>query len=254
MGGTVISGLSILAFPEAVSEDIVTEILKGALDKIQEAGGTLVGGHSMSLDHIIYGLSINGLVAKDQLKPNDQAKPNQKIILTKKIGTGIYSNVINDEGDQEDCKEVIQSMTFLNKTASEVARKYAVSALTDVTGFGLLGHLSEVLKASRISSEIHVDQIPLFKRTRELCLSHANGGMKRNNDFFGHHIRYYEATKTAANENILFDPQTSGGLLIFVDASEGDRLLAELHAKGITQAAIIGHTTSLEDALVKVYR
>ena len=252
VGGTILNCLNILAFPNIIESDIISKILQGAMDKVNEAGGVIVGGHSMTLDHIIYGLSVNGMVKKENLKTNSGAKPNQKIILTKKIGTGIYSNIINEFDDRADCIEVINSMTTLNKIASELTHNYSVTALTDVTGFGLLGHLSEVMKASKVSANIYVHKVPLFEKTRELCIHHANGGMKRNAQYFLKDISFSKAVKTEENLNILFDPQTSGGLLIFVDEKDSQALLKELHQKGITQAQIIGETLSKQAPLINV--
>lgn len=254
VGGKVLNCLNVLAFPETVPEAVISEILSGAMAKVEEAGGVIMGGHTMTNDNIIYGLSVNGIVHKNDLKPNNAALPNQKIILTKRIGTGIYSKEINENYHLQDCKEVVRSMTTLNKTAAELANKYAVSALTDVTGFGLLGHLSEVLKASNISAEIKMSDIPLFERTRALAISHANGGMKRNNKYFNDAVMFNEDTNTQENKNILFDPQTSGGLLIFVDAKDSEKLIKELHNQGIKEAAIIGETKPIQEALIKVYR
>lgn len=254
MGGKVLNCLNILAFPNVVEPEIITKILKGAIDKVREAGGVIAGGHTIATDHIIYGLSVNGTVVKNQLKTNNGAKVNQKIILTKKIGTGIYSKEININKDLKDCLEVVESMTTLNKKASEIIHKYSASAVTDVTGFGLLGHLCEVTKASGISANIYMEQVPLFKRTRELCIEYANGGMKRNASYFGKHIEFTEEMKTQENINILFDPQTSGGLMIFVDEKDCDALLNELHIEGIKQATIIGETGELSDKLIKVHR
>jgi selenide, water dikinase len=253
MGGKVLNCLNILAFPNALEPDVVTEILKGAIDKVQEAGGVIAGGHTISTDHIIYGLTVNGIVPKKQLMTNDRAKANQKIILTKKIGTGIYSKEINKNIELDDCLEVVKSMITLNKKASEIMHHYAVTAVTDVTGFGLLGHLSEVLQASHLTANLYMDQIPLFKRTRELCIENANGGMKRNANYFGKDITFSDEVKTQENINILFDPQTSGGLMLFVDAVDCDALLNALHQEGITQAAVIGETTTRSDKLIKVY-
>jgi selenide, water dikinase len=253
MGGKVLNCLNILSFPSVLEPEIVTEILKGAIDKVKEAGGVIAGGHTITTDHIIYGLTVNGIVPKKQLMTNDGARVNQKIILTKKIGTGIYSKEINKNIECDDCLEVVDSMTTLNKKASEIMHQFAVSCVTDVTGFGLLGHLSEVAQASHVTANLYMEQVPLFKRTRELCLEYANGGMKRNASYFGKQIGFIEGTKTQENINILFDPQTSGGLMIFVDESDSEALLEALHREGITQAAIIGETVEQGEKLIKVY-
>lgn len=253
MGGKVNLALNILAFPSAVSPEIISEILRGAMDKVNEAGGIIAGGHTISTDHIIYGLSVVGTVTKEQLKTNGGAKAGQKIILTKKIGTGIYAKEINLHPERNDCQEVVTSMTTLNKYASEVVSRYSIQAVTDVTGFGLLGHLSEVLGGSNISAHLYMEKVPLFARTREFAIPYANGGMKRNIKHFGKQVEFVGATNTEENRNILFDPQTSGGLLIFVDPQDAENLLTDLHQNGVTQAQIIGETVERCEKLIKVF-
>lgn len=253
MGGKVLNCLNILAFPSHLNPDVVSEILRGSMDKVIEAGGIIAGGHTINTENIIYGLSVNGIVPKDRLKTNSGAKPQQKIILTKKIGTGIYSKEINLNSDREDCIEVVNSMTTLNKKASEIMHQYSVSAVTDVTGFGLLGHLCEVTKASGISASIYMEHVPLFKRTREFSTKYINGGMMRNIAYFGKNVSFYEGMNTEENFNILFDPQTSGGLLIFVDEKDAQSLLADLH-KAEVEASIIGETDTFSDKYIKVFK
>lgn len=254
MGGKVLNCLNILSFPNSIDPEVISEMLKGAIEKVNEAGGIIAGGHTIATDHIIYGLTVNGTVRKDQLKTNDGAKVNQKIILTKNIGTGIYSKEININSDLKDCQEVVQSMTKLNKKAAEIINHFQVTCVTDITGFGLLGHLCEVTKASKVTANIYMDFVPLFKRTRELAIQYANGGMKRNISYFGKHVKFIDEVKTQENINILFDPQTSGGLMIFVDEEESDALLQDLRQAGITEATIIGETVELGNHLIQVYR
>ncbi len=242
MGGEVLYALNILGFPNCIDSDVVAEILKGATDKVNEAGAVIVGGHSIVDKEIKYGLAVTGQVKKDKLKTNDGAKPNQKIILTKPIGTGIYSKEINQNSDLKDCQDVIKSMTTLNKKAAIVMNKYNVTSATDITGFGLAGHLCEVLKASKINAKLNVLDIPLFERTFELCIKYANGGMKRNLEHFGKNISFELENDMNEWQNIVFDPQTSGGLLMFVDDNDADKLLKELHDNGIMWAKIIGNT------------
>lgn len=254
MGGEVLNCLNILGFPSSINESVIADILTGAINKVNEAGGVIAGGHTISSDEIIYGLSVNGIVKKNKLKTNSNARVNQEIILTKKLGTGVYSKEININDEREDCLEVVESMTTLNKKASEILQNYNVSAVTDVTGFGLLGHLYEVTKASGISAHIFMERIPLFERTREYSLKYINGGMMRNNGYFGKHVLFNDDANTEENSNILFDPQTSGGLLIFVDSSDSKALLNELHDNGIKQASIIGETKKAAAKFINVFK
>ncbi len=246
MGGEVLYALNILGFPSCIDEQIIADMLKGAADKMIEAGGLIVGGHSITDKEIKYGLAVTGKVKKDKLKLNSGAKPNQKIILTKKIGTGIYQKEINENSELEDCQEVINSMTTLNKISSDIMNNYNVSSATDITGFGLAGHLLEIAQSSNILVNLDTNNIPLFKRTKELAIERANGGMKRNNEHFGHDVEFSVPSEELQTwKNILFDPQTSGGLLMFVDENQADELLTDLHKNGVVDAKIIGETMNM---------
>jgi len=141
------------------------EILKGAIDNVNAAGGVIVGGHSLIDSEIKYGLSVTGKVKKENLMANNKALVGQKVILTKKVGTGIYNDELNLHRDRIDCLEVVKSMTTLNKKAADIMKEFYVSTCTDLTGFGVLGHLSEVAEASNITIDLFMDKIPLFKMT-----------------------------------------------------------------------------------------
>jgi len=246
MGGEVLYALNILGIPKGLDPEVVAEILKGAIDKVQLAGGVVVGGHTVEDEEIKYGLSVTGKVKEDNLLKNNQARKNQAIILTKKIGAGIYNSEFKK--DLPDVKEVVESMTTLNNVPKEIFQKYNVKACTDVTGFGLAGHLIEVMDASEISCELVMQDVPLFERTRELALN-ASGGMTRNILYFGSRIAHSLEKKDL---NIIFDPQTSGGLLIFVDLDKAESMLSDLHSHGFNASKIIGRTTEKIDVSVKV--
>ncbi len=246
MGGEVLYALNILGFPCEIDNDVIAQMLKGAASKINEAGAVVVGGHSITDKEIKFGLAVTGKALISKLKTNENAKTNQAIILTKAIGTGIYSKEINIS-DANDCKEVINSMTELNMTAAKIMNKYNVTAATDVTGFGLAGHLCEVAQASNITAYIEADKIPLFERTFELCIKYANGGMKRNEKHFGNKVKFERLEDVQNWKNIVYDPQTSGGLLMFVDQKDAENLLSELRENGVEKASIIGHTKSYEN-------
>lgn len=252
MGGDVMYCLNILAFPKSMPESAVSEMLTGAIEKVNEAKGVVVGGHTIDDNDIKYGLSVTGKVKKSNLMTNDGAKENQKIILTKKIGTGIYTNELNSN-DTTDCLDVVKSMTTLNMYAGKIMRKYNVTSCTDVTGFGMLGHLCEVVKASNISSDVYFDKVPLFDRTKELCMNNLNGGMKRNRKHFNE-ISFEGEADSELVKNILFDPQTSGGLLIFVSNGDAEMLLKELHENGIEEARIIGETKQISENHINVFK
>jgi len=248
MGGDVMYALNILSFPSEVAEEAITEILKGAIDNVKKAGGVVVGGHTTKSEEIVYGLSVTGKVNKNHIMTNDRAKKNNKIILTKKIGTGVYIHELPN--NSADGNEVIESMATLNKTAADVMKKYKVSTCTDLTGFGVIGHLSEVAVASDISMNIYFDKLPLFERTMEFA-NNTNGGMLRNIDYFSKYVNYGENIKKE-NINILADPQTSGGLFIIVDESDSEKLLNELHENGVIAARIIGETIQKQDKYINI--
>ncbi|QVK21807.1 selenide, water dikinase SelD [Mycoplasmatota bacterium] len=247
MGGEILYALNILSFPSEVEEEAITEILKGAIHNVNKAGGVVVGGHTTKNNEIVYGLSVTGKVKRKSIMLNSNAKVNNKIILTKKIGTGIYMSELSKGSD--DYKEVVESMTTLNKEAADIMMNYNVSTCTDLTGFGLIGHLSEVAVASDLSLNIYFDKLPLFDRTLEL-VNNTNGGMLRNIEHFSKYVNYENIKKE--NINILADPQTSGGLFIFVDEQDADELLKELQDKGITQARVIGETIEKGDSFINI--
>lgn len=246
MGGEVLYALNILGIPKGLDPELVSEILRGAIDQVNLAGGVVVGGHTVEDEEIKYGLSVTGKTKENNLLTNDQARKNQSIILTKKIGVGIYNGEYKK--DLPDVKEVVESMTTLNNVPRELFTKYNVKSCTDVTGFGLVGHLIEVMDASNISAVVEMDKVPLFERTRELA-NHVSGGMTRNILYFGERIDH-----TLENEdlNIVFDPQTSGGLLIFVDEDKAEDMVKDLHKAGFGVSTIIGKTVERQERSVKV--
>lgn len=212
--------------------------MRGGSEKVIEAGGTLAGGHSIADKEVKYGLSVMGTVHPDRIYANDQGRPGDKLILTKKLGVGIICTANRvGEASEEAMQEAITSMTTLNKTASEICHDYEVHACTDVTGFSFLGHLHEMMNG-RMSCRIYADQVPVItealRHADEFLLTAA--GQKNRN-----HVEKYVqfANIPFAMEEVLFDPQTSGGLLIAVKADETERLCGELQKTG-APAKIVG--------------
>ena len=240
MGGEVMYALNILAIPKELDSELVAEILKGAIERVNLAGGVVVGGHTVEDTEIKYGLSVTGRVVNNLLT-NDKAKANMKIILTKRIGTGIYNNEFKK--DRLDVQEVVKSMTSLNNVPAHLFTKYGINACTDVTGFGLAGHLIEVMKASKVSATLNMSKIPLFERTMELA-DNTSGGMTRNILYFSENVTH---NLTKKEQNIIFDPQTSGGLLIFVDNELAEDMLKDLLDAGFKDSTIIGSTVNKLD-------
>ncbi len=238
MGGEVKTALNIVCFPESMDLNVLGQILQGGAEKVIEAGGTLVGGHSIADESVKYGLSVTGVIHPDRVYANNQAQPGDVLILTKKLGVGIICTAGRiGEASEAAMDEAVASMTTLNKAASEAARKFRVHACTDVTGFGFLGHLHEMLD-DKLSCVVRAAQVPVM----EAALAYADefyltAAAQKNRNFVGERVRF--AGVTFAMEEVLFDPQTSGGLLLAVEPADAAALEAELRATGLP-AAIVG--------------
>lgn len=227
MGGHVVTALNIVCFPEKMDLNILGEIMRGGQEKVNEAGGTLAGGHSIADDSVKYGLSVTGVVHPEHILPNDGCCMGDKLILTKPLGVGIIATANRvGETTKEAMEQAITSMTTLNKYAAEVAAHYEVHGCTDVTGFGFLGHLHEMMHreySCRIFASA-VPYIPEARRCAEEFLLTAAG--QRNRNYVEPYVDF--ASVDFAMEEILLDPQTSGGLLISVASDEAEALLKEL--------------------------
>jgi selenide,water dikinase len=241
-GGVPITAMNIVCFPvKKMNIAVLHEILRGGLDKMREAGVVLLGGHSVDDNELKYGLSVTGTIHPKKVVRNNGAKPGDKLILTKKLGTGIISTGIKaGEVSKSTIKTLTQSMTALNKAASEVMMSVGVHGCTDITGFGFLGHAAEMLEETENGMVIDSGNIPFFPDAKALLASgFVPGGLYRNRDFrknmveFGPDVPDYIA-------DMLFDPQTSGGLLIAVSKIKATRLLETLHGAGVENAAIVG--------------
>lgn len=245
MGGKPLTVLNIVAFPiNTLDKRILADILRGAADKVREAGATLVGGHSIDDKEPKFGLAVTGLIHPDRVKTNAGAKPGNRLILTKPIGVGIMTTSIkNDRLDEREIARVTQVMSTLNKTAAETMQGYEVDACTDVTGFGLMGHALEMAKGSGVGIRIRHADVPVLPRARELAESgFVPGGTKKNYEHVLPHVSYPEAL-TQTDRWVLCDAVTSGGLLIAVRGDQAESLLAALVAAGV-EASLIGETVA----------
>lgn len=245
MGGRPLTALNIVAFPiRQLDRSILAEILRGASDKMKEAGVTLVGGHSIDDQEPKFGLAVTGIVHPDRVRTNAGARPQDRLILTKPIGVGIMTTAIKkDKLSADEIRHVTRVMTTLNKTAAEVMEGYPVHACTDVTGFGLLGHASEMAKASGVGIVVNRAGVPVLPRVRELALEGAVPGGTKNNYSHVEDIVHFPESMDQIDRLILCDAVTSGGLLISVDASRADDLLDALRKAGV-DAHMIGYTTT----------
>jgi selenide,water dikinase len=241
MGGKPLTVLNIVGFPiSKLDPAILTEILRGAADKVAEAGAVLVGGHSIDDPEPKFGLAVTGTVHPSRVLTNAGAKPGDVLILTKPIGVGIQTTAIKrDALSPEQTAQVMQIMATLNKYAAECMEPFPVHACTDVTGFGLLGHALEMAEGSGVGIRIHHSQVPILPGTRQLAEQGiVPGGSKSNFRWVSDRVSFPDAMDET-DRLILADAVTSGGLLISLPAAEGQRLLDELQAKGIAWARII---------------
>ncbi len=244
MGGTVKTALNIVCFPESADLNILGAILQGGAEKVHEAGGNLVGGHSIADTDVKYGLSVTGFVHPKKFYQNNGGQPGDKLILTKKLGVGIICTAARvGAASEKALGEAQDSMMTLNKYASEILRGYEVHACTDVTGFGLLVHLHEML-GGKLSCRLQVSQIPVISE----ALTHADEFLltaagQRNRNHIGSQVDF--GGIPFAMEEVLFDPQTSGGLLAAVRADQAEDALQRLRGAGLP-AAIIGELTEKE--------
>ena len=246
MGGEVKTALNLVCFPESMDLNVLGQILQGGAEKVAEAGGILAGGHSIADTGVKYGLSVTGLVNPKKLYANDAGQPGDRLILTKALGVGLICSA-NRVGEvtKEQMDRAVQSMTTLNKTAAEISRKYTVHACTDVTGFGFLGHLHEMLD-KRLWAVVDTLSMPYIKE----AYTHAENFMitaagQRNRNHVGTFVDFKGIPFPL--EEILFDPQTSGGLLFAVPQEEGKAFRQELKEAGLP-AQIVGRLIKQGDA------
>ena len=242
MGGKPLTAMNVVCFPvKTMDMSILKEILAGGVDKVHEADAILVGGHSIEDEELKYGLSITGIIHPAKVVLNTGAKIGDKLILTKPLGTGIISTALKGKmADEDTVAKVTKSMVTLNRKASELMQEIGVHACTDITGFGFLGHAGEMIEGADVGMLIHSATVPFFPETKELAeMGMIPGGLHRNREFRANMV---EIAKEVPDylADILFDPQTSGGLLISVSEQKATVLLERMHQEGIGEAAIIG--------------
>ena len=246
MGGKPLTAMNIVCFPiKTLDIGVLKAILRGGLDKLIEAETTLVGGHSVENNEIKYGLSVTGIIHPEKVLTNMSAHIGDYLILTKPLGTGIINTAIKGGlAGEETITMVSNTMVALNKDASIAMQEVGVSACTDITGFGLLGHLSEMIRGNGFGMIVYAGKVPYFPEAKKFAgMGMVPGGTYRNKDFFSQWIRF-DSTVPQYLQDILFDPQTSGGLLISVPRGKADSLLFQLRGKNIHEAVIIGEVVA----------
>lgn len=233
MGGIPVTVLNIACFnPEAAPAEVWAEVLRGAADKTAEAGATILGGHSINDKEPKFGMAVTGTVDPNQMFANTEAKPGDYIYLTKPLGTGIVTTAAKfDDCPAETLTEATVSMSTLNNKAAELGHRHGVRCATDITGFGLAGHLYNVARSSEVSIEIFADRLQTFTGLKELIeKDHITGGSKRNREFLGENFTKDENVDSWLQE-VVFDAQTSGGLALFTP-----EVIAKMEPIGVVQA------------------
>ena len=255
MGAKVNTVLNIVAYDNCnLSKEILHEILRGGMDKVSEAGGVILGGHSIEDIEMKYGLSVTGTVHPDKILRNNTIKPGDKIILTKPLGIGVITTSIKaDEAPQSAIDKAAYHMSYLNKTASEIAVEVGVNAMTDVTGFGLLGHLFEMTN-NQASVSLNFNSVPIIEEAFELAETGLfPGGSFRNERYYKPHVKIQNKSIPEYEIMLLFDAQTSGGLMISVPNEKADHLLGKLKSAGLDWCSIIGEVTAGENRQIDIY-
>jgi selenide,water dikinase len=253
MGGTPITAMNLVAFPiQSMEMVILTDILRGGLDKMREAEVVLVGGHSIEDQELKYGLAVTGLIHPDEVLTNTGAQVGDRIILTKSLGTGII-NTAQKGGmaSPEAVEGATEVMAVLNRKAAEVMREFKVHACTDVTGFGLLGHMHEMLGGGEIGIKVFVDAVPILPGAEEYAgMGLVPGGAHRNREFYAPRVQGGKDLSPTLLD-ILYDPQTSGGLLIAVLEEDAEGILHRLQEVGVKDVRIIAEVVAKpQDRLV----
>ena len=257
MGGKPLTALTLVCFPEKGDLDILERILAGGLAKMMEAGCTIIGGHSIRDDEMKFGYSVTGLIHPQRVLANSGARPGDRLLLTKALGTGVISTAIKkDKARPEWIEAATASMTTLNKAAAEVitgkfrtgqspvptqastALAYDVHGMTDITGFGLIGHARELALASNVSLRLHAGRVPLLEGAFECARAgFIPGGLKANRDFAECAVEFAEGVSEEV-KTLFFDPQTAGGLLISVAVADAEQLARDLHSSGVPTVEI----------------
>ena len=254
MGGRPLTAMNIVAFPtKKFSLDVLSKILEGGLAVMKEADVQLLGGHSIDDPELKYGLSVTGIVHPDKVLRNNTPQPGDLLVITKPLGTGIIATAI--KAGLEDDKILngfIKSMGTLNRSAAEIMLKYSINACTDVTGFGLGGHLLEMIDGNDCSVIINSEKLPFLDGALDnASMGMIPGGLYRNKTYVGERCNIAHNVKREIAD-IVFDPQTSGGLLISLAQSDAELMLREMHKAGIASASIIGEIRMLDRKSITV--
>jgi selenide,water dikinase len=250
MGGRPMVCLNLVCFPsKKLAPEVLHRIVAGALSKITEAGAVLVGGHSIDDDEPKFGLAVTGVVHPEKFWANNGAQPGDILILTKPIGSGVLFNAnLKHWVSKAALDECLAILTTLNKVSAETMSRYEIHAATDISGFGLAGHCLEMAKASQARLEIDTGRIPVMREAFEMYERGMSTGVNPLNRQMVEKYMRFDKKVPQWQQEIIFDPQTSGGLLVAVTESQAEALLQMLHHRGVDQAVVIGAVKALEDS------
>jgi selenide,water dikinase len=253
MGGKPLTALNVVMFPSKdLDMGILRDILRGGNDKVVEAGACLAGGHSVDDNEPKYGLSVNGIVHPDRIITNAGAQPGDALLLTKPLGSGVLFNAVRAGkfGFKELERDTLPIIASLNRLSIEKALDFDLHACTDITGFGLLGHLLEMAAGSGVQAVIDYSALPFYGSALDMyAIGQTTGSNKANRTLVARHPLIMARELTAPQQELLYDPQTSGGLLLALPEGQARQLLRQLHEAGIAEAAMIGRMVEGETAV-----
>ena len=252
MGGTPTLAMNLLCWPNCLGPELAGEVLRGGADKAMEAGCTIAGGHTIVDEEPKYGMCVTGFAKPDQILANSAAQVGDVLIVTKRIGSGILNTAVKgDLVEQDQMGDLYREMSTLNKYAAEVGHGFTVHACTDITGFGLAGHLCEMAEGAGLTVELHYDQVPLMDQADDFArMGIIPAGTYRNKTYFEDRVRIEEGVASEAAD-LVFDPQTSGGLMFAVAPDEAQMMLDTFSALDIS-AARVGVFQEKQDCCVRI--
>jgi selenide,water dikinase len=254
MGGTPLTALSLVMFPSTkLDAKLLNEILRGASDKVTEARACIAGGHSVDDNEPKFGLAVTGIVHPQRILTNSDARPGDALILTKPLGTGVLLNAcVAGKLPYPELETILPQMAALNNKPMVAALDFDVQACTDVTGFGLMGHVLELAKGSGVQIDIFYDKLPFYPNALRMYQKGVGTGSNKPNRKLADGFWESVTTRTSAEEELLFDPQTSGGLLVAVPDSQAEELTRKMQQAGVNTAVIVGEVVAAERPFVRV--
>ena len=254
MGGRPLTALNLVMFPaKKLDMDVLREILRGGNDKVREADACMSGGHSVDDNEPKYGLAVTGIVHPDQILTNGGSQVGDVLVLTKPLGTGVLFNANRSKKlPYRELESILPQVAALNRAAIEVALKFDVHACTDITGFGILGHSLEIARSSKVQIDLQYNKVPLYPNALDMYRKGETTGSNEANKKLANGF-WETATKLSAVEKeLLFDPQTSGGLLLAVSEIQADDLLAALKSAGVESAGVVGQVVDAGRPFLRV--